>query len=64
MVVLALSVNHHACAACTSLFRFLATVGIIIGVIYGSMVALAVLVQPETREITVTIPPDRLAKQR
>jgi len=47
-----------------SLFRFLATVGIIIGVVYGGMVALAVLVQPETREITVTIPPDRFAKQR
>ena len=47
-----------------SLFRFLATVGIIAGVIYGSMVALAMLVQPEPREITVTIPPDRFAKQR
>ena len=47
-----------------SLFRFLAVVGIIAGVIYGSMVALAVLVQPETREITVTIPQDRFAKQR
>ena len=47
-----------------SLFRFLAAVGIIIGVAYGSMVALAVRVQPETREITETIPPDRFAKQR
>ena len=47
-----------------SLFRFLAAVGMIIGVVYGSMVALAVLVQPETREITVTIPQDRFAKQR
>ncbi len=45
-----------------TLFRFLATVGIIAGVVYGSMVALAVLIQPESREITVTIPPDRFAK--
>lgn len=58
------SINHHAWRRMPSLFRFLAAVGIIIGVVYGSMVALAVLVQPETREITVTIPPDRFAKQR
>lgn len=47
-----------------SLFRFLAVVGIIIAVVYGSMVALAVLVQPQSRDISVTIPPDRFAKQR
>jgi hypothetical protein len=47
-----------------SLFRFLAVVGIIIGVVYGGMVALSMLVQPQSREISVTIPPDRFAKQR
>lgn len=47
-----------------SLFRFLAVVGIIVGVVYGGMLALAILVQPQSREITVTIPPDRFAKQR
>jgi len=47
-----------------TLFRFLAVVGIIIGVIYGGMVALAFFVHPQPRDITVTIPPDRLNKQR
>ena len=47
-----------------SLFRFLAAVGIIIAVIYGSMIALTVLVQPQSREISVTIPQDRFSKQK
>ena len=47
-----------------TLFRFLVVVAIIIGVVYGGMLALALLVQPQTREITVTIPPDRFTKQR
>lgn len=47
-----------------SLFRFLAAVGIIIGIIYGGMLALAVLVQPQSREISVTVPQDRFSKQR
>jgi hypothetical protein len=47
-----------------SLFRFLAAVAIIIGVIYGSMVALTAFVQPQSREISVTIPQDRFSKQR
>lgn len=47
-----------------SLFRFLAAIAIIAGVIYGGMVALTVLVQPQPREISVTIPQDRFSKQR
>ncbi len=47
-----------------SLFRFLATIAIIAGVIYGGMVALTLLVQPQSREISVTIPQDRFSKQR
>jgi hypothetical protein len=47
-----------------SLFRFLAAVAIIVGVIYGGMLALAVLVKPQPREISVTIPQDRFSKQR
>lgn len=47
-----------------SLFRFLAIVGIIAAVIYGGVVALASLVQPQPREITVTIPPDKFFRQR
>lgn len=47
-----------------SLFRFLAAVGIIVAIVYGGLVALAMLVQPQSREISVTIPQDRFAKQR
>lgn len=44
-----------------SLFRLLATIAIIGGLIYGGLVALSQL-GPSTREITVTIPPDRYLK--
>ncbi len=47
-----------------SLFRFLAVVGILGGLIYGAIYALATFVNPELREITVTIPHDRLTKNR
>jgi len=47
-----------------SLFRFLAAVAILVAIVYGGMVALAVLVQPQSREITVTIPQDKFSRQR
>jgi hypothetical protein len=47
-----------------SLFRFLAAVAIVVGAIYAGMLALAVLVQPQPREISVTVPQDRFSKQR
>jgi len=46
-----------------SLFRFLAVIAILGGLIYGAIFALST-VNPEMREITVTIPPDRLNKSR
>jgi hypothetical protein len=47
-----------------SLFRFLAILGILATAVYGGVVVLASLVQPQPREITVTIPPDKFFKQR
>jgi hypothetical protein len=47
-----------------SLFRFLFVVGILAGMIYGAIYALATFVNPDQREITVTIPQDRLNKNR
>ena len=47
-----------------SLFRFLALVGIVIGMLYGGMLALTQLYNPPQREITVPIPPDRFSKQK
>ena len=47
-----------------SLFRFLALVAVVVGVVYGAMFALAQLYHPTPREITVSIPPDRYSKNR
>ncbi|HLZ06183.1 MAG TPA: histidine kinase [Bradyrhizobium sp.] len=46
-----------------SLFRFLAVVAVIVGVIYGAIYSLANFVTPTSREMTVTIPPDKFLKQ-
>jgi hypothetical protein len=47
-----------------SLFRFLFVVGLLGGLIYAGMFALANWFDPKPREITVSIPPDKFAKQR
>jgi hypothetical protein len=47
-----------------SLFRLLVVLGVLGGFAYGAIFALATLVEPKPREITVTIPQDRLAKPR
>jgi hypothetical protein len=46
-----------------SLFRFLTVVGIIAGIGYGALFALANFVNPKPREMTVTIPPDKFLKR-
>ena len=47
-----------------SLIRLLVVLGILSGFAYGAIFALATLVEPKSREITVTVPQDRLAKPR
>ena len=46
-----------------TLIRFLIVVALIGGLVYAGMFALATFVQPEKREITVTLPSSRLAPQ-
>jgi hypothetical protein len=46
-----------------SLFRFLMVVAVIGGVVYGAIFALANLVDPKPREMTVTIPADKFLKK-
>ena len=46
-----------------TLIRFLVVVALIGGLVYAGMFALATLVKPEPREITVTLPNTRLAPQ-
>jgi hypothetical protein len=47
-----------------SLFRFLTGVALLGGLTYGAMYMLANWFDPKPREITVSIPPDKFAKQR
>jgi hypothetical protein len=46
-----------------SLFRFLTAVAVIVGIVYGAIYALANFVSPKSREMTVTIPPDKFLKK-
>ena len=47
-----------------SLFRFLTLIGVLGGLIYSAMYMLATFADPKPREITVSIPPDKFAKQQ
>ncbi|MFC7398231.1 histidine kinase [Chelatococcus sp. GCM10030263] len=46
-----------------SLFRFLVIIGILAGLVYGTMFALATLVEPTPRVMTVTIPASKFDKK-
>jgi hypothetical protein len=50
-------------AAMPSLIRLLAVLGMLAGLTYGAMYALAYWYDPKPREITVSVPADRFAKQ-
>jgi len=43
-----------------SLIRFIIILAVLAGIGYGTMFALAVLVEPTPREMTVRIPSDRM----
>ncbi|MDQ2081741.1 histidine kinase [Xanthobacteraceae bacterium Astr-EGSB] len=47
-----------------SLFRFLMAIGVLAGLVYAGMFALATMVEPQQRDMTVTISPDRFVKPR
>jgi hypothetical protein len=47
-----------------SLFRVLIFVGIVGGVGYAAMYLLANYVDPKTREMSVTVPPDHFVKRQ
>ena len=46
-----------------SLFRFLTVVAVIVGIVYGVIFALANFVNPNPREMIVTVPPDKFLKK-
>lgn len=45
-----------------SLLKFLAVIAVIVALVYGAMVAIVTAVQPQPREMTYTIPAQRLNK--
>ena len=47
-----------------SLFRFLLVIGVLGGLGYAGIATLAKMVEPQPREITVTIPQEKLLKHR
>jgi hypothetical protein len=47
-----------------SLFRFLLVLGLLGGLGYAAVFSLATFIEPKPREITVTIPPDKLIRHR
>lgn len=47
-----------------TLFRFLLVAGLLIGLGYGALYALANYTDPKPREITVIIPQNQLTKHR
>ncbi len=53
----------HGYAAMPTLIKLLAVVGVVVGLGYATMLALATLVDPRPREIVVTVPPDHFVKQ-
>jgi hypothetical protein len=46
-----------------SLLRLLTVIALLCAVVYGGLYALAHLVQPKPREISVSIPPDKFFKE-
>ncbi len=43
-----------------SLIRFLVFLGVLAGLAYGGMFALVTMVEPQTREMTIRVPTERL----
>jgi hypothetical protein len=58
------NVGLHAEAPVPTLFRFLVVLALLAGLGLAIMVALATLVQPDVREITIPIPTGRLPALR
>jgi hypothetical protein len=54
--------HRFGCSEMPSLVRFLIVIGLLGGVTFVAMFALATWFDPKPREITVSIPPDRMFK--
>lgn len=54
--------SRHGIRRVPTLFRFFAAVGAIAGLAFGAILMLSIYVEPQPREIVVTIPASRLGK--
>ncbi|WP_407049571.1 histidine kinase [Methyloraptor flagellatus] len=45
-----------------SLIRFLVVVGVLAGLVYGGLYALATFVEPKPREMTIRVPPEKFER--
>jgi hypothetical protein len=50
--------------AMPTLFRFVVTVAVLAGIAYGAMFALVMFVNPKQAELSVRIPPEKLAPKQ
>ena len=55
-------IRRFPSAKMPSLFRFLLVIGVLGGLMYAGAFWLSRFVDPQPREMTVTIPPDKLFK--
>ena len=46
-----------------SLLRLLTVIAVLCAIVYGGLYALAHFVEPKSREISVSVPPDKLFKE-
>ena len=56
--------DDHERLTMPSLLRLLTVIAVLGAAIYGGLYALSHFVQPKSREITVSIPPDKFFKNR
>lgn len=47
-----------------TLFRFVMTLAVLAGIVYGAMFALVMFVEPKQAELSVKVPLDRLGPQK
>jgi hypothetical protein len=47
-----------------TLFRFIITVAVLAGIVYGAMFALVIFVEPKQAELSVRVPAEKLLPQK
>jgi hypothetical protein len=47
-----------------TLFRFIITIAVLAGIVYGAMFALVIFVEPKQAELSVRIPAEKLLPQK